>query len=209
MKPSDSLTELTVVIQAGGESRRMGQDKGLVSFFGAPLIARVAERFKPIAAELLITTNRPEDYLFLGLPLFSDILPGMGALGGLYTALSAARHSLVGVVACDMPFASPSLLIALRDELLPGIYDIAIPHSPDGFEPFHAVYRRETCLPHILAALQDGKRRVDAWFHAVKLRRFSPTEILPYDPHQLAFLNTNTPVELAEAETLAQEMDAS
>lgn len=204
MKPSDPPIELTVVIQAGGESRRMGQDKGLVTFLGAPLIARMAERFKPIATELLVTTNQPEKYQFLELPLFSDILPGLGALGGLYTALSAASHALVGVVACDMPFASPSLLIALRDELLPGTYDIAIPHSPDGFEPFHAVYRRETCLPHILAAIQAGKRRVDAWFHTVKVRRFSPNETLPYDPHQLAFLNTNTPVELAEAEALAQ-----
>ncbi len=102
---------LTVVIQAGGESRRMGQDKALLPFLGKPLIQRVIERVASLADELLVTTNRPEAYQFLDLPLFPDVIPGRGALGGLYTALSAASQPLVAVVACDMPFASPALLM--------------------------------------------------------------------------------------------------
>ena len=200
---------LSVVIQAGGESRRMGRDKGLAPFLGQPMIVRLAARLQPLADELLLTTNQPEAYAFLGLPLFSDLAPGMGALGGLYTALSAAVHPLAAVVACDMPFASPELLAALRDKLLDGGYDLAIPRSPAGLEPFHAVYRRETCLPHIQAALQGGKRRVDAWFGAVQVWESSPQENLRYDPHQLAFLNVNTPEELAAAEQIAVQVGVS
>ncbi len=60
---------LTVIIQAGGESRRMGQEKALVPFLGRPLISRVIDRLAPIADEMVITTNHPEAFGFLELPL--------------------------------------------------------------------------------------------------------------------------------------------
>ena len=148
---------LTVVIQAGGESRRMGQDKALLPFLGKALIRRVIERVGSLADELLVTTNRPEAYGFLNLPLVTDLIPGRGALGGLYTAMSAARKPLVAVVACDMPFASAALLAAQRDLLLATGSDAVIPQTGGGTEPFHAVYRRDACLPAIQAAI--GRRK--------------------------------------------------
>ena len=78
---------LTVCIQAGGASSRMGEDKALKAFLGRPLIQRVVERLAPIAEEVIVTTNNPDDYRFLGLPLFPDLKPGRGALGGLYLSL--------------------------------------------------------------------------------------------------------------------------
>jgi molybdopterin-guanine dinucleotide biosynthesis protein A len=194
---------LSVVIQAGGESRRMGQDKALIPFLGRPLIARVIDRVAGLGDEVLVTTNRPEQYGFLGLPLFPDSIPGRGALGGLYTALKVAGQPLVAVVACDMPFVSASLLAAARDLLLESGKAAVIPRTSGGTEPFHAVYHRETCLPAIEAALQEDRWRVDAWFAAVRPRFLSPEETRFYDPAGLAFWNVNTPEELQEAEDLA------
>ena len=51
---------VTVVIQAGGESRRMGQSKATVPFAGRPLICRLVERLSPVADELIITTNEAD-----------------------------------------------------------------------------------------------------------------------------------------------------
>ena len=197
---------LTVVIQAGGESRRMGQDKALMPFLGKPLISRVLQRLAPIADEVIVTTNKPESYRFLGLPLHPDILPGRGALGGLYTALESARRSLVAVVACDMPFASPRLIEAMRSALIGAQADLAIPVTEGGREPFHAVYRRETCLPPILQALEAGKWRVDSWFEEVRLLPIPPEEARKYDPQRVCFWNVNTPEELQAAEALARQM---
>ena len=45
---------LTVVIQAGGISSRMGEDKALKLFLGRPLIQRVIERLTPIADEVIV-----------------------------------------------------------------------------------------------------------------------------------------------------------
>jgi molybdopterin-guanine dinucleotide biosynthesis protein A len=200
---------LSIAIQAGGESRRMGNDKALMPFLGRPLIQRVIDRLSPIADELIVTTNNPEAYRFLGLPLFPDLAPGRGALGGLYTALNAASQPLVAVVACDMPFVCADLLAALRDALLSSDKDIAIPRANGGLEPFHAVYRRETCLPHIQTALEEDKWRVDAWFAKVDTYFFDQQRLLAYDSDLLCFSNVNTSDELAEAEQLALQKDNS
>ena len=197
---------LTVVIQAGGESRRMGQDKALVPFLGKPLILRVISRVAHLAEELLVTTNHPESYKFLEYSLVPDLVPGRGALGGLFTALNAAHHEMVAVVACDMPFVSAGLLAAERDLLVATGCDAVIPQMPDGAEPFHAVYRRAACLPAIQAAIQADRWRVDAWFSAVNIRLLSPSEIEQHDPEQLAFWNVNTPEDLQRAEEIARRV---
>ncbi len=195
---------LTLAIQAGGESRRMGSDKALQPFLGQPLILRLLSRLAWIADEVLVTSNQPEHYRFLGLTPTPDLLPGLGALGGLYTALSAATQPFVAVVACDMPFASPGIFLAELALLRETGADAVIPRSEAGMEPFHAVYRCETCLPHVREAIEGGKRRADAWFEQMNIRFMDTAEILPYDPDKLAFFNINTPEELEQAERIAR-----
>jgi molybdopterin-guanine dinucleotide biosynthesis protein A len=195
---------LTICVQAGGESRRMGQDKALMPFLGRPLVQRVVERLAPIADEVILTTNRPEDYRFLDLPLFPDLKPGRGALGGLYTALKSARCETVAVVACDMPFASRELIEAASRLLVEEEADVVIPDSGGGLEPMHALYRRETCIPAIEAAIQADQWKLVSWFPQVKVRILQPDEIELYDPEGLSFWNLNTPEEFAEAERRAK-----
>lgn len=199
------ITPMSIVIQAGGASSRMGQNKALMPFLGRPLVARVAEQMAALAGELLVTTNQAEGFGFLNLPLVADVLPGKGALGGLFTALSAARLPLVALVACDMPFASPVLLAAQRDLLEQTGADVVIPRSEAGLEPLHAVYRTASCLPPVRAALETGRLRMIAWFDAVRVRVMEPEEVRRYDPLARAFLNVNTPEEFRQAEALALE----
>jgi molybdopterin-guanine dinucleotide biosynthesis protein A len=195
--------KVSLVIQAGGTSRRMGEDKGRKHFLGRPLILRVVDRLNPIADEILVTTNLPADYAFLDLRLAPDLIPGCGALGGLYTALASASYPVVAVVACDMPFASAELFriaISLLDR--EGM-DVVIPRSTVGFEPLHAVYRRFTCLPVVRTAIDANQLKISGWFSSVRVREISPEEVAAADPSGLVFLNVNTPEELFQAERLA------
>jgi molybdopterin-guanine dinucleotide biosynthesis protein A len=194
---------LTVAIQAGGQSTRMGEDKALKSFLGRPLIQRVVDRMMPIADEIIVTTNHPENYTFLNLRLVPDIKPGRGALGGLYTALFSARQPVVAVVACDMPFASASLFDAAYRLLVEEEADVVIPKSDEGYEPIHAIYRRAACVPAIESSIAADQWKVIAWFPQVKVRTLTPEETRLYDPSGLAFWNLNTPEEFAEAERRA------
>lgn len=195
---------LTVVIQAGGQSSRMGEDKALKPFLGRPLIQRVIEQMSPIADEIIVTTNRPADYEFLNLRLTPDLKPGRGSLGGLYTAIASASHLLVAVVACDMPFASAKLLETGTSLLVKEEADVVIAKTDEGYEPFHAVYRRATCLPAIEAAIDADKWKVIAWFPQVKVRELSPDEVRACNPSGLCFWNVNTPEEFEKAEQIAR-----
>ena len=183
----------------------MGEDKALKPFLGRPLIQRVIERLTPIADEIIVTTNHPEAYNFLNLRLVSDLKPGRGALGGLYTAIASAAHPIVAVVACDMPFASPSLIETASRLLVEEDADVIIAKGEEGYEPLHAVYRRETCMPAIESAIEADQWKVIAWFPKVKVRELRVEELKQSDPSGLAFWNVNTPEEFAKAEQLALE----
>ncbi|MDR2196384.1 MAG: molybdenum cofactor guanylyltransferase [Coriobacteriales bacterium] len=200
---------LTVVIQAGGESKRMGSPKALVSFCGLPLICRGLKRVGAIADELIITSNDQQSLDFLctsvkfndKLRLHADVLNVRGALTGLYTALHYATKPFVGVVACDMLFPSAPLLLAQRDVLLADpTLDVAVPVTSHGFEPFHAVYRRESCLPLVKEALDAGQTRATSWFPRAHLYEFTHEMALAVDPRGGFFINVNTPEELTTLE---------
>lgn len=194
---------LTISIQAGGKSSRMGQDKALMPFLGRPLIERIIARVAPMADEIIITTNHPQSYRFLGLPLFSDIYPERGALGGLHTALACASHPLVAVLACDMPFVSPELINLQKQILLAENVDVVIPCGPEGLEPLHSLYRRETCLPACESALLADQWKLISWFPQVRVRTLQPDELRPCNSSGLVFWNLNTLEEFERAEAIA------
>lgn len=183
----------------------MGEDKALKLFLGRPLIQRVIERLTPIADEIIVTTNRPADYAFLNLRLAPDLKPGRGALGGLYTAIASATNPLVAVAACDMPFASQMFFEGARSLMVREEADVVIAQTAEGYEPLHALYRRETCLPAIESAIEADQWKVISWFPKVKARTLTPDEVNSFDPSGLCFWNLNTPEEFSEAEKRANE----
>ena len=190
---------ITVAIQAGGQSQRMGRDKALISLGGRPLIVHVLDRVVGLGDEILITTNQPQAYTAFGGRLVSDAAPGAGALAGLHTALSAARGETVLVLACDMPFVSRPLLAHMLS-LAPEA-DVVAPRPGGEYEPLHAVYAR-SCLPAVEAALQAGEERVISFYPKVRVKVVEEPELAAYDPAGLSFFNINTPVDLTRAEEI-------
>lgn len=213
--------DLTVVIQAGGESRRMGRSKATVPFLGEPLLMRGVRRLLPIADELVVTTNEPDALGFLddfidrgSVHLATDVCDERGALRGILTALSAATLPYVSLVACDMLFPSTALISAEHAVLAapsaaadssadavpsadPAAADIAVPCTEHGYEPFHAVYRRDTCLPVVERAVERGEVKAGSFFDEMRLITFDTARVADIDPSGRTFVNVNTPDELA------------
>jgi molybdopterin-guanine dinucleotide biosynthesis protein A len=193
-------TGLSVAVLAGGQSARMGTDKSFVRVLGRPLIESVLAQLRGLGDETFIVTNRPADYAYLGVPLFGDVLPGKGALGGLYSAVHSARQPHVLCVACDMPFVVRPLLDYLIGLIPEG--DAIIPRLRGEAEPFRALYAR-ACLEPMRAALEAGKMRVVSFFPDVRVRFVDEPEIDRFDPRHLSFFNVNTPEDLERAQQLA------
>lgn len=202
--------KMTVVIQSGGESKRMHRSKALVPFHGRPLIEHMLGRLAPLAAELIVTTNEPEKLAYLqvrypGLRLVPDKIDKRGALPGFITALDAAENDLVAVVACDIVNVSTELIeheatilaeSQQADLFIP--YDAVVPMSPQGLEPFCAVYQKERCLEAARACWDRKKVRMRNVIDSLNVR-FIDTEDEPLC-YEGCFLNVNTPEDLERAE---------
>jgi molybdopterin-guanine dinucleotide biosynthesis protein A len=197
----------TIVIQAGGQSSRMGKDKGILPFLGIPLVERLTRRFAELTDNILIISNNSAAYQDFGVQVFQDILPDRGSLGGLYTALSVANTPLVGLIAVDMPFASPELIQYLAARMDASKSDAVIPSTSHGLEPMHAVYRRESCLPHIKKALDQDQWKMIAWYGDANVTVLSPIETRKISGSEHTFHNLNTPKDFAAAEQIAIDLD--
>ena len=198
--------DLSMAVLAGGKSSRMGQDKAFVAVRGRPLIEDVLDGLAGLGAEAFIVTNQPEPYRYLGLPLYADVLPDQGALGGVYSALYHSTRPRTLCVACDMPFVVRPLLehlVALSvdaDAVVPRL----LAEGRLEAEPFRAVYARAACLGPIQAALAAGRMRVISFFPEVRVRFVDPPEVERFDPEHLSFFNVNTPADLARARQIAR-----
>ena len=191
---------ITVAIQAGGRSSRMGRDKGLAPLAGKPMLEHLLARVDGLGNEILLTTNFPEKYACLGLRMVSDEIPGAGALPGLSTALQASRGKIVLVLACDMPFVNRPLL----EHLLSFAHqaDVIVPRWEGVFQTMHAVYVRDSCLTAVQAAIEKGEKRMVSFYPQVHVLTIEADEIARFDPNGRSFFNVNTPNDL----TIAEEM---
>ncbi len=187
----------TAAIIAGGDARRFGgRDKGALAIGEARIIDREIAVLREVTDHLVIVANDPDRYRSLGLPIVEDLVPGAGALGGIYTAITVARDTPTLVVACDMPFLSARFLRHLA--IAGGEVDVAIPRTAEGYEPLCASYSRG-CADPIRRRIDAGALTVLGVLSDVRVREIGPEEIAPYDPDGTLFFNVNTPDDYARS----------
>lgn len=199
------MNELSVAIVAGGKSSRMGTDKAFVPLLGKPMIEHVLERVSDLGQdETILITNHPSDYAHLNLPMYSDIVPEKGSLGGIYTAIYYSNSEYILAVACDMPFLNRELLQYMSHLRMAedGPFDVIVPRVANYPEAIHAIYRK-SCLEPIRSRIDADKLKIIGFYDDVRVRYIDEPEYRPIDPNGLSFFNANTPEELAEAQRLA------
>jgi molybdopterin-guanine dinucleotide biosynthesis protein A len=192
--------DLTGLILAGGEGRRMGgRDKGLEPFAGRPLVAHVSERFADQVAELLISANRHIGaYQHYADRVVEDAESDFhGPLMGLYRGLCAARSPWLLVAPCD----TPTLPHDLATRMIAGLHnaDIAVAHDGQRAHPVVALMR--THLADALGqALAAGERSVGGFYAGQRICTVDMADCAS------GFTNVNTPDDKARLEaTLARE----
>jgi molybdopterin-guanine dinucleotide biosynthesis protein A len=162
----------------------MGTDKALVDFEGEPLVVRVARGLQMISDDVFVVCK---ETLALDLPEVLDEFAEQTPLSGVITALHAAQHPLVFVVACDMPYVSNDLVIELSAEAV-GV-DAAVPVHDGVLESLHAVWSAGAASK--LEAMWDGGER------SVRgaLERLGPRTV-EMAAATASFTNINTPDDL-------------
>lgn len=196
------MPRASAVILAGGESHRLGKDKALLEIDGQSLLSRTVQKLAALSDDIIVVSGNPGDYEHLALDVrfVADERPGMGALMGVYSGLSAARHTSALAVACDMPFLDLELLRYMV-AMSPG-YDAVVPRLEGNLlEPLHAVYGKR-CLPFMAQLLAQGRRRIAAFFDDVEVFYVEEPIIAKLDPLHLSFLNVNTPADWQRVQSI-------
>ena len=192
---------VTGVVQAGGKSTRMGgEPKALLELGGRRIIERVLDVVRPVVDDVLIVTNTPALYGFLGVPMVADIYPDHGSLGGIFSGLNAAAGDAAFTVACDMPFLHPGVARLVIDRAGEG--DVVIPRVGQQLETMHALYAK-SCLPAIETQLKAGRLKIVGFFDDVRVVEIGEAEVARHRAPDVVFMNVNTPDELARARALA------
>lgn len=191
-------------ILAGGTASRMGgSPKGLAEVQGRRILDRLAEAFlEALGALPLLVANAPEAPAWRpDLRVVPDRRPGLGALGGLYTAVLAAPAPVV-CVAWDMPFVPAGLIRALGENLAG--FDACIPAGGGrrGLEPLCAGYG-PGAGPAMADALDRGDLRAIAFHEAVRVRILPDAEVRKFGSLERLFFNVNTADDLVRANGMA------
>lgn len=196
MTSIQSKQDITAVILAGGQGRRMGHtDKGLLNLNARPFIEHVIERIKSQIKQIAINSPAPEDYRQYGLPVFADVIEGgLGPLAGLHAALTRCDSEWVLILPCDTPLLPADLVSRMVETVSREGREVCT--VTDG-KRLHAVIilARQSVLPRLEAFLRSGQRRVQNW-----LGDEQPA-IADFSDQPDAFVNLNTPEQLAQLES--------
>jgi molybdopterin-guanine dinucleotide biosynthesis protein A len=160
------------------------------------MIEHVIAAVAPCVSSLMIIANN-DDYQQFGYPVFRDVIPECGPMGGIYTGLlhSATANNIV--VSCDIPFITPALISQLVSA--PDESDVVcISHSGKS-EPLCARYRK-SCALKLISFIEAGNLKMREFLSSVSTELSNAESIPGFDKMQLA--NINTPLELKLQSTL-------
>ncbi len=196
---------LSVIVLAGGRSRRLGRDKALLPWRGSTLIEYMCARLREMSDDVLVVTGAERRYGdLLDVPIFADELRDCGPMGGLYTGLRHARHPHSLAVACDMPFVDRAVVDLFKSTLTPSPSPLGeigeqrgegalavVPEIEHCRVPTLAVYHRD-CLSVIEKLHAQGQFSLQALLDSVPLKIISEEKLRAVDPALRSFVNINT-----------------
>ena len=183
-------------ILAGGQSRRMGEDKARLMLGGVPLLSRCIERFTPQVAALIINVHDDAGNLANhGLPVVTDEAGAQqGPLAGILASLRWAETNGIGFIATaavDTPFFPPDLVDRL--EHAARNKDMAAASSGGRLHPVFGLWR-SGLADDLERRMGDGLRSLHHWV-ATQDAGIAEWPAEPYDP----FFNINSPEDVSVA----------
>lgn len=184
--------DITGLILAGGRGSRMGgTDKGLQTLRGAPMVMHTMMRLGPQTGEMMINANRNlAAYESFGVPVVVDSVPDFaGPLAGMLAGLEQCQTRWMVTAPCDSPFLPTDLVARLAQAIEEEGAEMAMPVTVDasGQRQTQPVFllMPHTALDSLMAYLNGGGRKIDAWAAQHRL-----AEVEFADPEPFANINT-------------------
>ncbi|MGB5849807.1 MAG: molybdenum cofactor guanylyltransferase [Ignavibacteriaceae bacterium] len=145
--------DITAIILSGGKSSRMGTNKSLLKIGEKTIIESLRHLLQSMFKEVILITNEPDDYKFLGLPIYEDIFRHRGPLAGIHSGLKHSKTNLNFIISCDLPFMTKEMIDYLIEYKTKKLITVA---KADGFiQQLAGKYSKE-CLSPSEKILEEG-----------------------------------------------------
>jgi len=205
--------DTTGIILAGGRNSRMGSNKALISIGGRSAIERVVELLTPLFSTLILSTNSPEEFAFLGLKMVPDLHNDVGPLAGIHAGLSASATERCFVIPCDVPLMTTRVIRHLLDD--PSDCPVTVARADGFIQQLPGVFHR-SCVPEIEKIFDErsadsevkatGKRRgcrISDLFDRIHIRVIDAETEVPGDA-AVTFMNMNDAADLEKIRKLIE-----
>ncbi|MDH5767639.1 MAG: molybdenum cofactor guanylyltransferase [Nitrospirota bacterium] len=194
---------MDALILAGGENKRLSSIKGFIEINGRKIIESTLELLNKIFERVIISTNTPELYFYLGVPMVGDIMKYKGPMTGILSALLSLKAPEIFVTACDMPFINPELVRYIvdrweevaSDTLHPSgkkNWDGIIPLFDKRPQPLLGIYSKEITF-RMEESIKNGQVGLRKFLQKINIFYIKEEEVRAIDPKGKSFVNINTP----------------
>jgi molybdopterin-guanine dinucleotide biosynthesis protein A len=193
----EAATTEAAIVAGGGAGRFAGRDKSRLVVEGRTIIVRQLEVLQQVASRVSIVGALPERFADLEVAVVPDRVPGLGAIGGIYSALLSATSDSVLVVACDMPFLDAGLLRRLV--ILAADHDGAWVSTSRGIEPLLACYRRRAA-ERIGIAIEQGRLKAMSLGSTLDMAVLGEADLASHGSLDRLLANVNSPEDYARVQ---------
>jgi molybdopterin-guanine dinucleotide biosynthesis protein A len=197
---------MKALILAGGENKRLPVIKGFIEIKGWKIIESNINLLRQIFDCVIISTNEPGLYFYLGVPMVGDIVKHKGPMTGILSALVTLEPPEIFVTACDMPFIKPQLVkyivnkwtqskgnssLITRHPSPKNGWNAAIPVFDGKSQPLLGIYSKRI-IRNMEDAIKKGNRSLREFLKKLDVLYIGEEEVRAIDPEGKSFVNINT-----------------
>jgi molybdenum cofactor guanylyltransferase len=159
------MTECSVLVLAGGRSRRFGRDKLQLDWRGLALRDHVVRRVMDLSDDVIVLAahdHEPANALAPGVRELRDADSWPGPLVAVAAGLAGARREIALIVAADMPLVPMRILDLLLSAVAPPDRSVAGLEVDGRIEPLPLAVRCSLVRGPLEEAIAAGARRMGA-----------------------------------------------
>jgi molybdopterin-guanine dinucleotide biosynthesis protein A len=199
------IEDCTALILAGGESRRMGQDKSLLVLDGKTLLEHVTGTMHSLFPEVIVSVRRLREDIET--QQVCDEQVASGPLAGLIAGIAQVNSPWIFAVACDMPFVNAAMINQLAkyryESLRHNSLQAVVPMIDGHSQPLAAFYATNT-LEIMRKSLATGDNSIRGVLKSLTVRYVSEAELRESDPLMRSFFDLDTPGDLARVKNMKE-----
>ena len=189
---------ITGLVLAGGQSKRMGKDKAFLKFQGKTFLRNILESLDKYCSQIVIVINKKESLyeneiknLDAEITFVKDKYPYKGPLNGILSSLEFIKNELVYITPCDTPLLNPEI-IPYFAQIING-YDAVIPDVKGKIQPLNALYKKTALKMSKQVFEKENKKSLMAFLEKLNIKHVNEKDIQKIDKNLYSYFSVNTP----------------